>query len=167
MKAASPPRSAEFTPDSILSNLRKRGMRVTRTRRAIVEALFRASTPLSLTELQNHAAGVAKIRPDFATVFRMIVQLESLGLVQKVNLQKPGSFYELRNPTRHYDHLVCTSCGNVVILDMPCPVAEMEQSLRERYGFHSITHSLEFFGVCARCAAPEQTVGETASRKCC
>lgn len=144
--------SAALTPEAIIGRLRADGMRITASRRAIVDVLFDADRPLALQDIQELASqkGAA---PDYATVFRMITLLERLHLVHKVNLQRPCSYYELHDPAKHYDHIVCTNCGKVVLIDMPCPLGETERFIAERYGFRHLTHSLEFFGFCPDCAA--------------
>jgi Fe2+ or Zn2+ uptake regulation protein len=142
-----------FNTDGILAMLRSQGMRITRSRRGIMQALFNATRPLSLTEIQGQALIEAGLLPDYATVFRMMILLESLNIVHKVNLKRSCSYYELTDPSKHYDHLVCTECGHVVLLDIPCPVEAIEQRIEEKYGFTGLHHSLEFFGRCAACSA--------------
>ena len=68
-----------------------------------------------------------------------------------MNLQRACSYFELRDPARHYDHLVCTGCGKVVLLDLPCPVEQYSERLQSTYGFRADGHSLEFFGQCREC----------------
>lgn len=127
------------------------GFRITPGRRKILEALFAATCPLSLNEIQE-AASVGNGRtPDYATVFRMVALLERMRLVQKVNLQRSCSYFELHDPLRHYDHIVCTRCGKIVLLHDPCPLHDVESTIAKKYGFKDLTHSLEFFGQCARC----------------
>lgn len=140
-----------FTVEGILATLRRMGMRLTASRRVILRVLFAASNPLSLQEIQDTAKSLSGFRPDYATVFRLMVQLEELGIVSKVNLQRSCSYFELHNPSKHYDHLICRICGNVTLLQIPCPVQNTEKMLREKYGFTSLTHSLDFFGVCPDC----------------
>ena len=125
-------------------------MRITASRRHILDVLFETKVPLSLQDIQD-LADARGGGPDYATVFRMMSLLESLGLVHKVNLQRSCSYYELQDPSKHYDHIVCTSCGKVVLLDMPCPLGEAEKFIANRYGFQNLTHSLEFFGQCPDC----------------
>lgn len=139
--------TVEFSPDGILAYLRSRGLRVTRSRRGIILALFRATRPLSLTELQQQAQVEGGILPDYATVFRMMVLLESLNIVHKVNLRRSCSYFELTYPGRQYYHLVCTRTGTVTRLEIPCPVAEVERFIKDKFGYTNLTHSLEFFGV--------------------
>lgn len=140
-----------FSAEAILNRLRGEGMRITATRRGILQVLFEAERPLALQEIQERAASKGG-EPDYATVFRMMTLLESLHLVHKVNLQRSCSYYELHDPSRHYDHIVCTNCGKVVVIDIPCPLGETEKRIAEHYGFRDLSHSLEFFGRCPECA---------------
>lgn len=117
-----------------------------------MEALFAARRPLSLTEIQGSALSLGGMLPDYATVFRMITLLESLRLVHKVNLQRSCSYYELTNPAQHHDHIICTECGSVQLLSIPCPVTEVETLIENELRFTGVHHSLEFFGHCAECS---------------
>ena len=139
-----------FSVEAILDLLRAEGMRVTPGRRNILNVLFEADKPLSLQDIQELASSEGNA-PDYATVFRMISLLDRLHLVHKVNLQRSCSYYELNDPAKHYDHIVCTGCGKVVVIDSPCPLAETEKMVAEHYGFRDLSHSLEFFGRCPDC----------------
>jgi len=140
----------KFSVDGILGRLRAEGLRITPGRSRILEVLFSAKEPLSLEQITKRAARAGR-GPDFATVFRTLALLEELRLVHKVNLQRSSAFYELHNPERHYDHVVCTHCGRVVLISEPCPLAKVEATIASRYGFRDLTHSLEFFGRCDKC----------------
>jgi len=140
-----------FTPESVTEVLRREGLRITRNRRGIVQALFQSGRPMSLQEIQSEASRFEGTSPDYATVFRMILLMEKLHLVHKVNLQRSCSYYEISDPRKHYDHLICRACGNVVLIDIPCPIGDAEKKIARQYGFRDLSHSLEFFGVCAAC----------------
>lgn len=144
--------NSSFSAGSVLDSLRGEGMRITRSRRNLLDVLFQAERPLSLQELQDRAAAMEGDAPDYATVFRMMTLLEKLHIVHKVNLQRSCSYYELHDPAKHYDHVVCRNCGKVVVLDVPCLLGEAEQMIADRYGFSNLSHSLEFFGFCSECA---------------
>lgn len=143
---------ANFSKEAILARLKKSGFRITAGRQKILAVLFSAGRPLTLTEIQDAAAQASGPKPDYATVFRMVTLLERMKLVQKVNLQRSCSYFELHDPARHYDHIICTQCGVVVLIDGTCPLHEFEESLEKKYGFQNLTHSLEFFGCCQQCA---------------
>ena len=50
----------------------------------------------------------------------------------------------------HHHHLVCVHCSQIVEIK-DCFPRELEKEIALRNGFKSITHKLEFFGVCPRC----------------
>ncbi|MBV9658937.1 MAG: transcriptional repressor [Verrucomicrobia bacterium] len=141
-----------LSADTILDLLRGQGMRITRGRVAIISALLAAKAPLSLEEIRVAAGKRARQEPlDFATVYRVMETLEELKIVQKIHLGRARSHYELVDPHAHHDHLVCTDCGKVEMLDEPCPVEPLERKLRRHYGYAEVKHSLEFFGRCPDC----------------
>jgi Fur family ferric uptake transcriptional regulator len=152
MTHLSPVPADHFTPDGILTHLSSEGLRLTGGRRAIVRVLFTAGCPLTIEEIRERAGKFAVRKPDYATVFRLLQELEERNIVAKVNLQKACSYFELRDPRKHYDHLVCRECGKVILLEMPCPVRETEEFIATRYGFQDLSHSLEFFGLCPDCS---------------
>jgi Fur family ferric uptake transcriptional regulator len=141
---------SELSLDAIVDSLRANGMRITKNRVQILETLLKADKPLSLDEIQERSREGADA-PDYATVFRVMTVLENLHIAQKVNLNRSCSYYELVNPRRHYDHIICTECGRVTLIVDSCPVEKVEHKIEKRYGYSEIRHSLEFFGKCHEC----------------
>jgi Fur family ferric uptake transcriptional regulator len=50
----------------------------------------------------------------------------------------------------HHHHLVCTRCTEVVEID-ECGMDPLQGRIAEKNGFKSVTHRLEFFGICPKC----------------
>jgi Fur family ferric uptake transcriptional regulator len=146
-----PKTEAAFSAEKVVELLRREGLRITKNRLGILQCLFEAKGPMTLQDIQAEAGRLAGATPDYATVFRMILLMEKLHLVHKVNLQRSCSYYELSDPRKHYDHLVCRECGEVVLIDIPCPIGDAEKTIASQYGFRDLSHSLEFFGVCSNC----------------
>ena len=140
----------ELSREAIVDLLREHGMRITKNRTRILDALLQADKPLSLDEIQSRA-GLKGSVPDYATVFRVMTLLESLQVAQKVHLNRSCSYYELLDPRQHYDHIICTECGNVTVMVDSCPVEKVERQIEQQYGYSEIRHSLEFFGKCWKC----------------
>lgn len=143
----------ELTLEGLVGVLKGQGMRMTANRHNILRILLDSGEPLGLEEIQSRAAGLGS-RPDFATVFRLMLALEKLKLAHKVNLGRSTSHYELLNPGKHHDHLVCVDCGKVTLIEDRCPVEKLERKLARDYGYTGIKHSLEFFGHCFKCTHP-------------
>jgi Fur family transcriptional regulator, ferric uptake regulator len=140
----------ELSREAIVDLLREHGMRITKNRTRILDALLQADKPLSLDEIQSRA-GLKGSVPDYATVFRVMTLLESLQVAQKVHLNRSCSYYELLDPRQHFDHIICTECGNVTVMVDSCPVEKAQRQIEQQYGYSEIRHSLEFFGKCWRC----------------
>ena len=140
----------KLSREAIVDLLREHGMRITKNRTRILDALLQADKPLSLDEIQSRA-GLEGSVPDYATVFRVMTLLESLQVAQKVHLNRSCSYYELLDPRQHYDHIICTECGNVTVMVDSCPVEKVQRQIEQQYGYSEIRHSLEFFGKCWRC----------------
>jgi Fur family ferric uptake transcriptional regulator len=141
---------AELNLNAILELLRSHGLRITKSRQRILETLLAAQEPLSLEEIQRRSSD-AGVAPDFATVFRVMMMLESLQIAQKVLLNRSCSYYELVDPQQHYDHIVCTECGRITLMIDSCPVERLEHAIGKKYGYTDLRHSLEFFGKCPEC----------------
>lgn len=141
-----------FRVETVVEILRQEGLRITKGRLGILHCLMGAAAPLSLQEIQEGARAHGGAKPDYATVFRTIALMEKLHLVHRVNLQRPCTYFELNDPRKHYDHLICKKCRNVVLLDLPCPLKNFHREIEKRFGFRQISHSLEFFGLCPACA---------------
>lgn len=145
------PHETSLTLEKTAETLRAAGLRMTKKRFGIIQALLEANSPLSLQDIQSRAEVHTSLRPDYATVFRTVGAMEKLGLVHKVSLQRSCTYYEISDPRKHYDHLVCRQCGQVVLIDIPCPIGEAEKTIARQYGFRELSHSLEFFGLCSAC----------------
>jgi len=141
-----------LTRESITERLQEAGIRLTTARSRVIDELLAASSPLSINQIINQ---VGENGPDYATVFRALSLLEDCGLVARVNMERPESYFELRDPSRHYDHVICTKCGKARLIEEPCPLGHFEEHIRQRYGFTKLRHSLEFFGVCEDCSTNE------------
>ena len=133
----------------LADQLRQKSRRVTASRQAILEILRRHAHPLSNKEI--HAA-LPNRDCDLATVYRSMHLLESMGMVKRFDLGDGVGRFELlvEGDDGHHHHLVCTRCAEVVELE-ECFINELEEQIAARNGFKSVTHKLEFFGICPGC----------------
>jgi Fur family transcriptional regulator, ferric uptake regulator len=54
------------------------------------------------------------------------------------------------NDDGHHHHLVCMKCSEVVEIE-ECFPREIEKQIAAKNRFKSVTHKLEFFGICPEC----------------
>lgn len=84
-----------------------------------------------------------------ATVYRVLTQFESAGLVHRHNFEGGYSVFELEK-AEHHDHLVCLTCGRVE--EFVDDIIEQRQHLiAQNAGFHMTNHALNIYGACSIC----------------
>jgi Fur family ferric uptake transcriptional regulator len=133
--------------DDACARIRKAGMRITKPRVALIEALARRTAPVAIEALHHELTQEAC---DLVTVYRCLAAFEKVGIVRRSFLHNGTSLYELVLTARpkHY-HIVCKECGGTEPVDY-FPIEGVERVLRER-GYSELTHLVEFFGVCPAC----------------
>jgi Fur family ferric uptake transcriptional regulator len=120
-------------------------------REAVLSLLDRQDCALSAFAIEDELRGgdraVAR-----ASVYRILEQLESLGLVQRVETGKSSVLYEpVRGEHQHHHHLVCDRCGKLV----PFADEELEKTigqLSRRVPFEVSDHEVVLHGACDACA---------------
>ncbi len=133
----------------LTSRLRQKSQRVTGPRQAILSLLRQHRHPMTNKEI--HAA-LAKGDCDLATIYRSMHLLEQMGMVKRFDFGDGVARFELLTGEEHahHHHLVCTCCADIVEID-DCFAEELEARVAAAHGFKSVTHKLEFFGVCPDC----------------
>jgi Fur family ferric uptake transcriptional regulator len=78
-----------------------------------------------------------------ATVYRVLTQFESAGLVTRHHFETGHSVFELATG-KHHDHMVCVSSGEV--LEFTDAVIEQRQrEIAKEHGYDLIDHSLVLY----------------------
>ncbi|MFZ2300199.1 MAG: Fur family transcriptional regulator [Candidatus Moraniibacteriota bacterium] len=136
--------------DEILEVLRSCALRLTKTRKALIELFSRHETPLSVPDILHELKRV-RIDVNKTTVYRELERLGKLGIVETVRLDDRKRYYELVSRGHHH-HLVCLRCDQVADIDVneQALFAE-ERTMNREQQFTILRHSLEFFGLCRSC----------------
>ena len=134
---------------ALTERLRRQSRKITGPRKAILDILRKHSHPLTNREI---LAAVPKSHCDLATVYRAMHLLEELGMVKQFDFGDGIARFELVGDggDGHHHHLVCTRCAQVVEIE-ECFSDEIEKRIADKNGFTSVTHKLEFFGICPVC----------------
>lgn len=131
-----------FSPETVL---RDNNFRVTPGRVAVLDLLAQSSTPLATKDILRK---LKHLHLDQATIYRMLTALKEKSIVQMVNMEHDHTHWEL---VSHHHHAVCEQCGRVVDISQ-CDLHKLEEEIKKISGFSTIRrHSLEFFGLCAKC----------------
>ena len=123
---------------------------MTKTREAIVEIFALATTPISAAEVIE-TLGVKKLAVNKTTVYRELDFLEEQGIVREIDLLEGQKRYELHQPDHHHHHLVCRKCSNILCIDLPQDLDQLEARIAKQHKFKIEHHVLEFFGLCSKC----------------
>lgn len=138
------------TDSSIIDALKKKGHRITIARKAVIALVTNSKNPLSALEV--HAL-LRKEQMDVSnvTVYRELAFLEDEGFLHGVSL-KDGVKRYCRSSEGHHHHLVCTGCNTVEDVHMEPDLQVIEKKIRQEKSFNVQSHSLEFYGLCPKCA---------------
>jgi len=127
--------------------LKNNGKSVTGVRSAILDILRSATSPLSPKQILSL---ITLKKPDLATIYRNLSLMESLAIINSVDLGEGFKRYEMNRPESHKHHIICRSCGKIEDVE-ECGLQEIEKKIFRKIGFKIEKHRLEFFGVCALC----------------
>lgn len=123
--------------------LKKAGLKVTLPRLKILQ-MFESNPDghLSAEEvykaLQDGGEDVG-----LATVYRVLTQFESAGLVMKHNFDGTHSVYELASE-EHHDHMVNIENGEVIEF-VDAVIEERQHAIAKEHGFDLVDHSLVLY----------------------
>lgn len=131
--------------------LRNAGLKVTLPRVKILQILENSDTKHLSAEDVYKALIEADEDVGLATVYRVLTQFETAGLVMRHHFEGGHSVFELTS-MEHHDHIVCNKCGRVEEFFDELIEAQQEK-IAEKYGFKITDHSLYLYGLCKTCQA--------------
>jgi len=132
----------------VLDTLRRRGIRMTPQRRAIVTEVMRTdghiSAALIARKVQADMPGV-----NASTVYRTMTLLEEVGLLQHSHLET-GPEYHRAEEAQHV-HLTCRRCGRDEVLSIG-EARRLASLIRRHHGFEADLTHFAINGTCSECA---------------
>lgn len=130
------------------TDLRKAGLKITLPRMKILEILGTAEPRHMSAEdiyrrlLESHED------IGLATVYRVLTQFESAGLVTRHHFEGATAVFEL-NEGEHHDHIVCMDCGKVEEF-IDTNIEKRQRDIAISRGFELSDHSMILFGRCKK-----------------
>ena len=136
------------------SQLRRAGLKITVPRLKILEILA-SSQPRHLSA-EDVYRRLLDSNEDIglATVYRVLTQFESAGLVTRHHFEGGTAVFEL-NEGEHHDHIVCMDCGRVEEFSDE-GIEARQREIAQRMGFDISDHSLTLHGRCVRPDCPHR-----------
>jgi Fur family ferric uptake transcriptional regulator len=121
-------------------------------RRAILELLDEQSCALSALEMQAALSRRGR-EVSRSSVYRVMEELDEIGLLQRVELGQGMVRYEpVRGEPGHHHHLLCDRCGRL----QPFTDDGLERAIRrlsDRVPLRVSEHEIVIHGSCDTCAA--------------
>ena len=125
--------------------IKKAGLKVTLPRVKILSLLEKHGGHLSAEDVYKLLLGEGE-EIGLATVYRVLTQFQTAGLVVRHNFEGGQSVFELDHGG-HHDHLVCLRCGRVEEF-VDDTIENRQQAIADRHGFTIKDHALVIYGYC-------------------
>lgn len=131
------------------NELRKVGLKVTTPRLKILTLLENAkphhlSAEAIYQQLKDQGSDVG-----LATVYRVLIQFESAGLIRRHNFEGGFSVFEIEHGS-HHDHIVCERCGSVKEF-FDDTIEKRQHDIANASGFLITEHHHTIYGICQLC----------------
>ena len=129
--------------------LRRKGLKYTPQRVAVLEEILKdqghrecEDIYLALKQSGRHVSR--------ATVYRTMDILVKNNFARKMELGDGRSRYESKINSPHHDHLICTSCGNIIeFVDQD--IENLQEKVAKQHHFKLQRHIHQLFGICKKC----------------
>jgi len=127
-------------------DLKKAGLKVTLPRMKVLEILESNNQRHMSAEEVYRALLESGSEVGLATVYRVLTQFESAGLISRHNFEGGQSVFEL-DSGNHHDHLVCVKCGRVEEF-FDETIEQCQQKIAKNAGYKLVDHSLVLYVDC-------------------
>lgn len=140
--------------------LRERGLKMTSTRKTVLDAFLATEGHITAESLLAAArrldSGIGQ-----ATVFRTVRLLTEAGLAREACQDDGPRTYEHSYRHAHHDHLRCVRCGTIVEF-LDSGIERAQEAVFAKHGFTPAGHRMELLGFCPDCAAGDRAAGAEA-----
>ncbi|GIT47572.1 MAG: transcriptional repressor [Gammaproteobacteria bacterium] len=128
------------------NNLEQAGLKTTQPRLKVLNALETSEIRHMTAEDVYKQLLQSEQEVGLATVYRILTQFETAGLVIRHNFEGGRALYELHDGA-HHDHMVCVECGKVFEF-VDRTIEQRQRNVAAKAGFVMEDHSLSLYGVC-------------------
>ncbi|MDX1513842.1 MAG: ferric iron uptake transcriptional regulator [Gammaproteobacteria bacterium] len=136
------------------ADLKKAGLKATLPRIKILDILDGSDQRHMSAEDVYKALLDAGEEVGLATVYRVLTQFESAGLVIRHHFEGGHAVFELERG-HHHDHIVCVQCGHVEeFFDQT--IEDRQKAVVARKGYEISDHSLVIYGNCTKANCPHR-----------
>lgn len=135
---------------NLLNALKKNGYRITKSRKLICELLENnIHFHFNVKQLHKKINSLSKSKIDRTTIYRTLVALEELGLLQHSHIPHKSAIYFLNNNNQNV-HLICETCDKIVDIGNHS-VNSINLILQNDTNFQIINNNFVYVGKCSEC----------------
>ena len=124
-------------------NLRRAGLKITHPRKRIFEVLEEKRHKHVTADDLHRALLESGEDIGLATVYRVLHQFETAGLVAKHNFEGGQAYYEL-DSGEHHDHMICVETGKVIEF-VSQEIEALQEKIAAAHGYTIQDHSLVLY----------------------
>jgi Fur family ferric uptake transcriptional regulator len=95
--------------------------------------------------LRNHGSSIG-----LATVYRALADLAAQQEADSLQSTSGETLFRACGASHHH-HLICTECGVAVEISAT-EIESWANQVAKQHGFKPANHTIELFGICAKCA---------------
>lgn len=129
-------------------DLKKAGLKATLPRMRVLQLLESSQQRHMSAEDVYKALLEAGEDVGLATVYRVLTQFETAGLVKRHHFEGGLSVFELDHG-EHHDHLLCLRCGKIHEF-MDEVIENKQKEIAQNLGFEISDHCLYIYGMCQK-----------------
>jgi len=134
---------------NLISEIKKKGHRVTKSRELICEILENSGhAHFTVDELYKKVTKKSS-EVDLATVYRTLELLGQIGLIAHLHQAHGSGIYFLRNE-ENIMHLICMSCERIIDISFET-FTKINKLLMKETKFKSINNNFIYSGICENC----------------
>ena len=134
----------------LLNTLKKNGYRITKSRKLICELLESdIHFHFNVKQLHQKINLLSKSNIDRTTIYRTLVALEELGMLQHSHIPHKPAIYFLNNNNQNV-HLICETCDKIVDIENHS-INSINLILQNGTNFHTINNNFVYIGKCSKC----------------
>ena len=125
------------------TELKKAGLKATLPRIRILEALESSDNRhLSAEDIYKQLINSGE-DVGLATVYRVLTQFESAGIVMRHNFEEGHAVYEIA-PDDHHDHMICLETDKVIEFHDEV-IEKRQEKIAHEMGFEIVDHSMVLY----------------------
>jgi len=143
-----------MTKESMISQMRKKGLKVTPQRLAIIDVLIELGDSHPGASLIYKKAKKKKKSLSLSTTYATLNEFSRHGIIKTLQFDKMEDRYD-GNLEEHIN-LICERCEK--ILDYNVPITVDPKRVMRKTGFSITDTRLEYYGLCRECREEEGSI---------